>query len=178
MSGISGAFELNYYSHCSSSFILENSKIKSIVTSNTTPVSDQQFMKKLILRNCPNLQSVQFLHDNGMEELICSGNPLLSELYYSGHDWSLKKVEVSDCPKLSTISIQVADLGALSFSKLPSLNRLICTDCCLTGLDLTNVYTVRYLNCTNNPELQYVYCKIRPQYVYYDLGSTTIVVID
>lgn len=178
LSGISAAFELIFSCHCNSSFILENSGIRAITTSNTTPVSDQQFMKKLILRNCPQLQSVKFYHDNGMEELICSGNPLLSELYYSGHNWSLKKVEVSDCPKLSTISVQVADLGALSLGILPALTRLICTDCCLFSLDLTSSPTINYLNCRNNPELQYVYCKVRPKTVYYDQGSTSIVVVD
>ena len=174
LSSITGIFTLVFNCHCSSSFILENSKIGSIVTSNTSPITEQQFMKKLILKNCPNLHTVRFIHDNGMEELICSGNPQLQELYYYGRKRSLNKVEVTDCSSLNMISIQGANLETFLLDRLPALTWLLCTDCGLKNLDLTGVPSIQQVNCTNNPDLAFVYCKIMPPSIMYDQDVTTI----
>ena len=179
LSNIQGAFELALSCQSNSEFLIANSNIRKIIYSNTSSDAEKQFVRKLIIQNCPQLQTAFLTWDNGMEELVCSGNPALTQLsYYSRDVRSLKTIVVEDCQSLNRLSINGADLDMFKLSGLPELNSLYCSNCGLRSLDLTGVPSVEALNCTGNPDLHTVYCKTIPTSADYDKDVTSFVVVD
>ncbi len=175
VSNIQGSFSL-IITGVVDTLVADGSGIKEITINPNS--SKGPLVRRLFVRNCPNIKTIWGMAwSEGLEEIICTGNPALESFTFSGAR-SLSKATFSDCKTMKSLYLQHSALTDLVLNNLPALNNLSINNCGFQStLDLTGVPSVNNLTCLYNPDLQTIYCKTIPEAYKID-DWVTIVVVD
>ena len=115
---------------------------------NQLPSLDLSGCSQLTELDCEynQLTSLDLLGCSQLTNLDCSDNHLLTSMNLSGFS-KLLSINCSHCSKLTSLDL----------SGCWSLTKLYCFGNQIPSLDMSNCNRLRWLNCSSNPNLQYIY---------------------
>lgn len=125
-------------------------------TALTTLEAAYNHLSTLDLSNMTNLQTVS-LNNNNLTSLSLFNNAALSILNISQN--TLQNLALNQAPLLSSLSIEQNEFSTLNFAAAPLLTELYCGYNLFVNLDLSAQSQLDYFNCSNNPNLKYIFIK-------------------